>query len=387
MRWIMQGLAVLGLAIAAGSAGAQQAPAAAGSAPPYKLLRYDEDYRYLQDPGLRSDFWDPIKYIPLGPENSYLSLGGEARERYEGYTAANFGVPGKTADSYLLHRILVHADLHAGAYARGFVQLGNQLSPGKNAAAPPYLDRLDVQQAFVDVRLPLTDDAKSEPYLRIGRQEIEFGLQRVVSIRDAPNVRRSFDGIRLWGTVEQVRVDAFATWPTLVKPNTFDDQPNHAQGFWGLYAAIPKSAIPDSGLDLYYLGFENSNARYSVGAAVEVRHSIGGRVFGRARRWDWDWEGLAQFGSFGPQDIRAWGFSGDTGYSFTVNEWKARGGLKATAGSGDRDPLDGKLGTYNGLFPKLAYFNQAGLLGASNVLDLQPSLTLRPTDSVKITTA
>src|SRR5438128_1601680 len=34
--------------------------------PAYKLLRYEEDYSYLKDPTRRTDFWDPIKYMPLG---------------------------------------------------------------------------------------------------------------------------------------------------------------------------------------------------------------------------------------------------------------------------------------------------------------------------------
>src|SRR4051812_44295109 len=39
--------------------------ALAGSdVPTYKLLRYDEDYGYLKDPGRRSDLWDFIKYVP-----------------------------------------------------------------------------------------------------------------------------------------------------------------------------------------------------------------------------------------------------------------------------------------------------------------------------------
>lgn len=38
---------------------AQQTPATAGIAPPYKSLRYDENYSYLRDPTKRSDLWDP----------------------------------------------------------------------------------------------------------------------------------------------------------------------------------------------------------------------------------------------------------------------------------------------------------------------------------------
>src|SRR5947209_13962319 len=59
--------------------------------PPYKLLRYDEDYSYLKDPSRRSDLWDVIKYIPFaGREDWYLSVGGEARLRYELYHNEDF---------------------------------------------------------------------------------------------------------------------------------------------------------------------------------------------------------------------------------------------------------------------------------------------------------
>ncbi|AEI83005.1 hypothetical protein CNE_BB2p01940 (plasmid) [Cupriavidus necator N-1] len=374
------------LALAMAMAGIPCRAEAQGSAPPYNFLRYTEDYRYLQDPARRSDPWDPVKLIPLGAPDAYLSLGGELRERFESYSAPNFGVPGPSSDSYLLHRLLLHADLHVGSYFRVFAQLGNQLAPGKDIATPPYEDRADVQQAFVDIRLPVTDGPRADselPILRIGRQEMAFGSQRLVSVRDAPNVRRSFDGARLGGKVGEVKLDAFATRPVLLKTGNFDDTPNHAQGFWGLYATFPKTVIPASGADLYYLGFENSQARYSIGTGVERRHSAGGRIFGSHGPWDWDWEALAQFGSFGRQDLFAWGVSTDTGYAFKLAEWGARAGLKATVGSGDRDPQDGKLGTYGGLFPKLAYFNQAGLLGASNVMDLQPSLTFKPTATLR----
>jgi hypothetical protein len=31
----------------------------------YNLLRENDDWSFLADPSQRSDFWDPIKYIPL----------------------------------------------------------------------------------------------------------------------------------------------------------------------------------------------------------------------------------------------------------------------------------------------------------------------------------
>ena len=42
--------------------------------PPYRLNRADEDYRYLRDPARRTDFWDPVKYVPLNDAGQLVSL-------------------------------------------------------------------------------------------------------------------------------------------------------------------------------------------------------------------------------------------------------------------------------------------------------------------------
>jgi hypothetical protein len=231
--------------------------------------------------------------------------------------------------------------------------------------------------------LPLAGGADPDPILRLGRQEMAFGSQRLVAIRDAPNVRRNFDGVRLGGTFDDVRVDAFATRPVQQQQGIFDDISDPRQAFWGVYTTMPARFVTASKLDLYYLGFQNTQARYATGQGEEQRHTVGSRLFGSAAGWDWDWEALGQFGTFAAQNILAWGVSTDTGYTFQPSDWKVRLGLKADIGSGDRNLQDTTLGTLNPLFPKLAYFNQAAILGPSNVMDLQPSLTLAPTNALK----
>src|SRR5882724_6252361 len=65
--------------------------AGAGQPPPYDLLRYDEDYRYLKDPALRTDLWDPLKYIPLAEEDDwYASFGAQIRPRLDYFNNFNF---------------------------------------------------------------------------------------------------------------------------------------------------------------------------------------------------------------------------------------------------------------------------------------------------------
>ena len=82
--------------------------------PPYTLLRYTEIYTYLANPANRQDFFDPVKYIPLNLTDpaSYLSFGGEIRERFEFYANQAFGVAGPHENDYLLQRVTLHADLH-----------------------------------------------------------------------------------------------------------------------------------------------------------------------------------------------------------------------------------------------------------------------------------
>src|SRR5206468_3541774 len=106
--------------------------------PPYTPLRWNEDYGYLKDPARRTDFLDPIKYIPLNADGDwYLSLGGQARYRYEYFNNANFGAGPQDEDGYHLTRLLAHADLHLGQYVRFFIQGKSAMEDGREGAPRP----------------------------------------------------------------------------------------------------------------------------------------------------------------------------------------------------------------------------------------------------------
>jgi hypothetical protein len=349
--------------------------------PAYKPFRYDEDYTYLRNPACRTSLWDPLKYIPLGSDpNTYLSFGGELRERSEYYSSPKFAVRGGGANVYLLHRLLLSGDLHVTRYFRAFVQLGNHLETGKHQLSPTDVDRLDLQQGFGDVWLPMADGIA--PTLRTGRQEMAFGSQRLVSVREPPNIRRSFDGFRAFDTFGNVRVDAFLTRPVQLKQQLFNDEPDHTQAFWGLYSTV--TITPRLGLDLYYLGLQNDKARFGTASGSEHRQTLGWRLFGNAAGWDWNFEGVGQFGDFSGQDIAAWTLASDSGYTLKNFPWTPRFGLKANIASGDDNPNDKTLGTFNPLFPKLGYFSEASLVAPSNFFDFQPSLTLAPRDDLSV---
>ncbi|MBY0263382.1 MAG: alginate export family protein, partial [Phycisphaerales bacterium] len=337
--------------------------------PAFKPFRYDEDFSILADPTRRTQPLDDLKFIALSDDRTFwLSLGGEARTRYEYFREPGFGLRGLSRDDFLLQRLLLHADLHLGEHVRVFAQGVSAWQFGAESPRSTIQDdRLDLQQAFADVIL---GDPKGDSLtLRAGRMEMSFGSSRLVSAREAANVRLNFDGVRGTLRAGEATIDAFLTRPVEQKLGVANDGEADDRTFWGVYVAFPIEK-PGINVDVYYFGLRRENARFQVGTATEERHSLGTRVWGVWDGLDYDVEGVIQFGDFGDRDIRAWTVASNIGYTWKAAAWKPRLGLKANIASGDRDPGDGRLGTFNALFPRQGYFSEINLLAPANVFDV-----------------
>ena len=358
--------------------------AVAGDRPALDVMpAYGRDYRFLKDPAARTDALDPLKYIPLDTGATYLSLSGEARLRYDDFSDnPGFGISGLKSDDYLFIRAIVGADLHLGANLRAFAQLGSTTVNGKaGAVASTDASGTDWQQAFVEATLPDGDDDRTA--IRLGRQEVIFGSQRLVALRDGPNVRQAFDGVRVLFKTKGYELNAFAFHPVRVGRRDFDDASDRSQSFYGVYATGP-TGLSGVFADLYLMQLDRTGAVFSQGTAMERRTSAGGRLFGRRGAADFNFEALYQSGRFGAGAIHAWTFASDSGYTLRSLPWTPRLGLKADIASGDKDAHDSTLGTFNALFPKGGYFTENGLIGPANIIDLQPGLTLMPTPAFTI---
>jgi hypothetical protein len=354
--------------------------------PFYDLNRANEDYLYLRDPSCRTDLWDPVKFLSLNGDGSwYLSIGGEARERYEYFNNFNWGAGPQDHDGYLLQRYFLHGDLHLGDGVRIFSQLQSSLENGRTGGPRPGIDRdeLDLHQAFLDLKMGVGED--SSVTFRSGRQELAYGSQRLVSVREGPNVRQSFDGFRAMYRAGNVQVDGFATKPAQTKPNVFDDGPDNNQGLWGGYSVFPLPFLTEANADLYYIGLHRLQPRFDQGSARETRHSVGTRLWRTKKPLDYNFEFVYQWGKFGSGDIQAWTAASDTGLTFDVLPYTPRFGIRADIASGDEDPNNPDLQTFNPLFPKGAYFSENGLIGPANFIDVNPSVELHLNKKVTLT--
>lgn len=349
----------------------------ANTRPAFKSLRYDEDYRFLRRATAPGDYTDPIKFIPLslGPK-SFLSLGGELRERYEFFRHSFWGQGPQDPNGYLLQRYLLHADVVVNDTFRVFTQLKSGIETGRvGGPRPTDEDRLDLNQAFVDVKWPVA--GKDSLTLRVGRQEMAFGSSRIISFREGPNVHLPFDGFRATWQTSSWRVDALAVEPVQTKVGSFDDSTDSNQKLWGLYAVTALAALPGAHLDLYFLTLERDVAHFDQGSAREQRRSFGARLWGGRSGWDYNFEFLYQGGTFGRGNIAAWTVASDTGYTFSKAPGHPRISLKADIASGDHNPDQGDLQTFNPLFPRGSYFNESSLIGPANFIDLHPGIEVK----------
>src|SRR5260370_23113905 len=123
----------------------------AQSVPAYSRLRENEDWSFLRDTSIRQDIWDPLKYIRLGSDDWFLTIGGEAREVFEQVGNDNWGKQRYT-NTFFLERYMLNSDWHFGRHVRAFVQLKSGLESFRRGGYRPIDEKeLDFEAAFVEI--------------------------------------------------------------------------------------------------------------------------------------------------------------------------------------------------------------------------------------------
>jgi hypothetical protein len=368
-------IAVLSLS---GTAEAQiySAPSEPARPPNYTELRYDEDYSYLKDPALRTDLFDPIKYVPLDQQGDwYASFGGEIRDRYEYFNKDLFGAGFQDKNGYNLLRVMANVDGHFGANLRVFLQGISATEQGRGGPRSSDIDQFNLHQAFVDVKIP--SGANSAFTLRSGRQNMIFGDQRLIGVSDWTNVRRTFDAFRGTLGMSGNTVDVFYARPVLPAKYRFDnDVPGTdiagVYETWQVPGALAKTRTQ---LELYLLYVNRESITFNQTTAGETRYTLGARLTATPRPFDIDIEFDYQLGRFSGEDIRAYSVAAIGGYTFENTRFAPRAFLGFDIASGDR--RNGSANTFDQLFPSgHNQFGQIDAIGRQNIIDVHPGLDL-----------
>jgi hypothetical protein len=342
---------------------------------------FDADFRYVE--GL--DYSDrtlveKFKRIPLNDCLTF-STGGQFWARYMNEYNSRFT---QTDNSYTLSRVRAFGDLMYGDRVRVFGEFIWADSFDEELAPLPIDVNLgDALNLFVELNL---FDYDGQPvYARVGRQELLFGAQRLVSTLDWANTRRTFDGARLFRKGEKWDVDLFYSAFVPPNPNGFD-QLDDNQEFGGAWATYR----PEKGhfLDFYYLYYDNTNNVVQspapagtplVRAPTEV-HTMGTRYAGDRCGYLWDVELALQFGNQNSQDLLAGAATVGLGRNFKDScSWSPTLWVYYDYASGDSDPTDGDAHTFNQLFPFGHYYlGWLDQVGRQNVHDVNAHILFYP---------
>lgn len=301
-----------------------------------------------------------------------IKIGGEIRWQYFYFKNENWGNAVKDKDGYFLQRSLIHATLNHSGKVKGHFELQSSLINGKANTSPVEENPLELHQAYADIQV--LQNKRTSMLFRIGRQELSYGSQRLVSVREIPNNRQSFDGIKISHQSTTTQLDIFYVHYVTAKKGFFDDRSGRQVKLWSVYF-VQKDLFKNFNIDLYYFGLYKAQAVFDDGSGAEKRQTIGSRIWGKTKLVNYDVEAVWQYGHLSDKQITAWTLSMNVNKKWNDINGKPELGLKSELISGNKQYSDGNLETFNPLFPRGAYFGLAAFIGPVNLADIHPSFS------------
>jgi hypothetical protein len=375
--------------------------------PPTPFQGFINEYLRAKDPYMNQ--WD---------------ISGNVRVRFEekdGFAvqgvANSLDFRGKGAEvnnTYLLSRIRFHVgytDKWWSAYVEPqssmaeddarFAYANNPAVAGttKKRGDGPESDQIDLHQAYVTLgnhkEFPLS--------LKVGRQELSYGEERLVGAFGWNNIGRSFDAAKVRWQNKWFGADFFTGFPVIPEDPQFDVD-NGQDLLSGVYASSGK--IPKTILDLYFLARNSGtgaagfapNPQFPQPSARDI-YTVGGRLKskpGELGNWDYSIEGAYQFGNFrdprlvvggvSPRlDQDAFMFVLQGGYTFNDCWATPRLGLEYSYSSGDDNAHDGTHGTFDNLFPtNHKFYGYMDFASLQNIQDVRGIFQLKPTSRMSV---
>lgn len=354
------------------------------------------------------------------PYYSAWDIGGSARLRYE-LKENGLGLPpandwrdtsGTTVDndnSYFSQKILAHVGYTAkwwSVYVQGRSsgtsgddRSWNATNPGPGGAGPESDGPADLQQAYVTV-----GNHKEFPVsLKVGRQELSYGDERLVGAFAWNNIGRVFDAAKIRWQNSLFAAEAFTSKIVLPDDNSFNTW-NDYNVFSGVHLSTKK--VPKTLTELYFFarndGVGSASAQDPVSfppfqmAAPVARdiYTLGGRMKSGTNEFggfDFTVEGAYQFGNWkgtltGDRiDHDAYAFMANVGYTFEETFGKPRVALEYAYATGDGDAADGEHNTFDNLYPtNHKFYGYMDFLSWQNIHDVRAIFQMKPHKQVSV---
>lgn len=257
-------------------------------------------------------------------------------------------------------------------------------------------DRMDLHQACINVGNP-----KEFPLsLKVGRQELSYGDERLIGAFDWNNLQRVFDAAKLRYDGAGFWVDSFVSRVVVPREAHFN-MPNDYDYFWGTYAS--SAALIDwQETQLYFLG-RNAGLGSPTATTGNLQplatprdiYTVGVRFKSLPERlngWDYTLEAAGQFGRYKETAAspslaqQAFAVAAVGGYTWKQCDLKPRLGVEYDFSSGDSDPTDNKHETFDNLFPtNHKFYGFMDFFSWQNLHDVRFNGAMKPAKGLTLT--
>jgi hypothetical protein len=315
----------------------------------------------------------PSGPVPLGVNGQvtpWLQVRGELRARIEGFTGGGFA---DNDDAYWMDRFRLNATVRPSKSVAFVVQAQDARAFEKTTGsqAVPLRDTLDLRMAY--------GEFGSTSSIRVGRQELAFGEQRLIGHLGWANTARSFDGARMTLKRQGFQLDTFAASVVTIRPDAFDKS-GAGNALYGAYGSL-SALIPKQVVEPFFFWRQSSGVAAELGGTATIHQATtGARMAGKIpASLDYSSEVAMQTGSVGLDTIKAWAALGLLGKTLGNVPAGPRLFAEYNYASGDANRADGARGTFDQLYPtghdKLGLSDQVGW---RNIRHARAGIELKP---------
>jgi hypothetical protein len=319
-----------------------------------------------------------------------------------------------TDDTFLLNRLRLGLLVKPAPWVRMYAQGQDSRELGSRRENVPYVsgaegdDPFDLRQAFVEIG----DTNVFPASVKLGRQELLYGDERLLGAIDWNNFGRTFDAAKVRYQDQQGRfwLDAIYAHVVTIEGRGPDENRgfNFNESNWndtllGLYGSTTMLPLQTTDVYLLHRDKESSEPVYrdrrgNLARPYDIAQNIytiglrGVSKKGALDGFDYEYEfayqtgeAAGRLGSAYPNTAgrmlshQAYAGSIKSGYTFEETSWKPRLGLGYDFGSGDKDPTDDSSESFLNLFhTNHKFYGAMDLFAWKNIHNPYLSLKLNP---------
>jgi hypothetical protein len=316
-----------------------------------------------------------------------------------------------TDNSWLLQRFRIGMQVRPVDWLTFYIQAQDSREVGGERARIPGATGAEGDDYF-DLRLAYVELSNYNAFpvgLRIGRQILSFGDERLVGAFDWNNFGRTFDAARLTYKGNGFSVDAFISTPVVIIKSQFNGSDlfdgygaysGRGMFFSGLHLSTDQVKFGTWDLYCFLIDQSNGNQATQQGALTTAPVkgtlaagsdfvTLGTRLKGDPKKiegWEFGTELAWQAGRVRGMDLCAFAATAGLGYNWLEKPWKPRLYAEYNYASGDDDPSDtGNIGTFQNLFPtNHKFYGMLDVFSWQNMHNVMLSSRVAPAKNVTV---